>query len=94
MSMRETLAMAICTMTRGEKPWAQLTNHEKFAYRISAAGALEAIREPTDGLIAAACASHEPRQPMSRRTPHECPSFEAARQRWREQINAILEGRA
>lgn len=94
--MLEQMARALCEENSKGSPHLTESMWEtgRDLYMRLVAVSLRAIRDPTDGLIADACASHEPCQPMSARMPTECPAFERARQRWRDQINAILEERA
>lgn len=107
MSMLERLARAICVMTPGARRWADLSTHEKFAYRVTAAGALEAIREPSPALIAliavksdvtdARCfeIAGEAVSLLPRNTDPDVPDVLAGlAQDWSGMIDAIREGRA
>lgn len=59
-----------------------------------ARAALQAIREPSDEMLAPACRTHRPGQPMSEARPEECPAISRSRARFTTMIDAILEGKA
>lgn len=82
-----------------EHPGAQWHGGRARAIWFSRAyAALEAMREPTDAMLAGACEKHTPGQPMSATTPlpgwhddeRECPRFVTRRRIWQRMIDAAL----
>lgn len=64
-------------------------------YIAQARAALQAIREPSDEMLAPACRTHRPGEPMSEARPEECPAIARRRARFTAMIDAILsEGEA
>ena len=51
---------------------------------------LQAIREPSDEMLAPACRTHRPGEPMSETRPEECPAISRRRARFTAMIDAIL----
>ena len=59
-----------------------------------ARAALMAIREPSDAMLAPACKTHNPGEPMSEARPEECLAITRARARFTAMIDAVLEDKA
>ena len=70
--------------------WEELKPH----YMNNARAALQAIREPSDEMLAPACKTHKPGEPMSEVRPEECPAIARRRRTFTAVIDAILEGNA
>jgi hypothetical protein len=104
MTMLEKMCRALC-LEAGLDPdrkfksanWGPETAPHEFAwqeYLPAARAALLAIREPDDAMLAPACKTHKPGEPMSEARPYECPSITRRRARFTAMIDAILEGEA
>jgi hypothetical protein len=95
MTMLEKAARAMCVRGWGRDDVSEAEWDAASEYWLPVArAALVAIREPDDAMLAPACKTHKPGEPMSEARPYECPSITRRRARFTAMIDAILEGEA